>query len=103
MTVLDRERKLIKLQFQKLFKKQIQDLEANVLAYQDLLLTKEVSIKRMERDLFERETDNKHAHLQAEIFNLKKVLEEKLRIIEELRAKTGGEWCVDHDSEDELT
>ena len=74
-----------------------------MLAYQDLLLTKEVMIKRMERELLERESDNKHAHLQAEIYNLKKVLEEKLTIIEELRAKSGGDWCLEHDSEDELT
>ena len=38
----------------------------------------------------------------AEITNLKKILEEKLTIIEELRAK-GGDWCLDHDSDDELT
>jgi len=74
-----------------------------VLAYQDLLLTKEVMIKRMEKELLEREGDNKHSHLQAEVHNLKKVLEEKLTIIEELRARTGGDWCADHDSEDELT
>ena len=57
----------------------------------------------MERELLERESDNKHAHLQAEIYNLKKVLEEKLTIIEELKAKGGGDWCDDHDSDDELT
>jgi len=33
LTVLDRERQLIKAQFEKLYKKQIQELEANVLAY----------------------------------------------------------------------
>ena len=32
-TVLENERKLIKEQFQKLFRKQIEDLEANILAY----------------------------------------------------------------------
>ena len=26
-----------------------------------------------------------------------------MTIIEELRARSGGEWCVDHDSDDELT
>ena len=60
-------------------------------------------IKRMEKELLTRESENKHAHLQAEIYNLKKVLEEKLTIIEELRAKGGGDWCLDHDSDDELT
>ena len=75
-----------------------------MLAYQDLLLTKEITIKKFEREMMEREVDSKHAHLVAEIHNLKKVLEEKLRVIEELRAKQGnGEWCIDHDSEDELT
>lgn len=102
VTVLDRERKLIKAQFQKLFKKQIQDLEANVLAYQDLLLTKEVMIKRFEKDLLNSKIENTQAHLIAEIHNLKIVLQEKLQVIEELRTKTGID-CLDHDSDDELT
>lgn len=66
-------------------------------------MTKEVVVKKLERELLEREGDNKHAHLQAEIYNLKKVLEEKLTIIEELRAKSGGDWCQERDSDDELT
>ncbi len=48
VTVLDRERKLIKDEFAKLYKKQIAELEANILAYQDLLMTKEVKIKMLE-------------------------------------------------------
>lgn len=41
VTVLERERTLIANQFKKLYKKQVMALEANVLAYQDLLITKE--------------------------------------------------------------
>lgn len=78
VTVLDRERKLIKAQFSKLFKKQIQDLEANVLAYQDLLLVKEITIKRFEKDLMESKIENSHANLMVELKNLKIVLQEKL-------------------------
>lgn len=78
-------------------------MEANVLAYQDLLLTKEMYIKRMEKELLDRENSDRTLHLQAEIHNLKKVLEEKLTLIEELRTKGGGDWCADHDSDDELT
>ena len=33
IAVLDRERQLIKSQFDKFYKRQIQDLEANILAY----------------------------------------------------------------------
>ena len=34
-----------------------------MLAYQDLLLTKEVSIRRMEKELLERDSDTKVVHL----------------------------------------
>ena len=41
--------------------------------------------------------------MNAEIVTLKKVLEEKLQIIEELRRKHASDHCVDHESDDELT
>ena len=84
LTVLDRERQLIKVQFEKLYKKQIQELEANVLAYQDLLMTKELSIKKLEKDCIETTVPDTTA-LQVELSNLKMVLQEKLTLIEELR------------------
>lgn len=102
VTVLERERKLIKDQFEKLFKKQIQDLEANILAYQDLLMTKEIKIKMLEQEALERSQVDTNA-LTVEITNLKQVLQEKLQIIEELRQKVGVDWCEDHQSDDDLT
>ena len=53
IAVLDRERQLIKQQFDKLYKKQVQDLEANILAYQDLLMAKEIEMQRMQKELIE--------------------------------------------------
>ena len=50
VTVLARERELIQKQFEKLNKKQVQELEANILAYQDLLMTKELRIKDLEKE-----------------------------------------------------
>ena len=77
-------------------------MEANVLAYQDLLITKEVLIKKLENESRSKTHLDKIA-LQTEIANLKKLLEEKLTIIEELRSKGNTEWCDDHHSDDELT
>jgi len=42
VTVLQRERELIKAELERTHSKTVQDLEANVLAYQDLLMTKEL-------------------------------------------------------------
>ena len=41
--------------------------------------------------------------MQAEITTLKKVLEEKLQVIEDLRRKQATDLCIEHDSDDELT
>ena len=99
----DHERKIIKAQCEKLYKKQFQDLEANVLAYQDLLLTKELLIKRLEKEALEHQQSHDVVTMNAEIVTLKKVLEEKLQIIEELKRKNAADHCVDHESDDELT
>jgi hypothetical protein len=65
-------------------------------------MTKEISIKKLEKEAIERANFDKNA-LQLEIVNLKKVLEQKLLIIEDLRNKTGHDLCADHDSDDDLT
>ena len=54
IAVLDRERQLIKSQFDKFYKRQIQDLEANILAYQDLLMAKEIEMQRIQKELIEK-------------------------------------------------
>jgi len=77
-------------------------LEANILAYQDLLITKEFYIKKLEKEALEKDTFDKNV-LEVEIANLKRVLEEKLTIIEELRSKGNSDLCADHQSDDELT
>ena len=41
--------------------------------------------------------------MQAEIVTLKKVLEEKLQVIEELKRKQAADLCAEHESDDELT
>lgn len=102
-TVLDRERKLIKEQFEKLFKKQLRELEANVLAYQDLLMTKEIRIRALEKDLIDATAANRTA-LEAEIEELKQTLELKLILIEDLKNhKTENRCDACYDSDDELT
>ena len=65
-------------------------------------MTKEISIKKLEKEAIERANFDKNA-LQLEIVNLKKVLEQKLLIIEDLQNKTGHDLCADHDSDDDLT
>ena len=71
--VLERERNLIKAQFEKLFKQQIQDLEANILAYQDLLMIKDDRIKILEKEALEMTKVDTNLYTQ-EIINLKQVL-----------------------------
>lgn len=75
--VLEAERRLIKDEFAKLYKKQIAELEANILAYQDLLMTKEIKIKMLEQEALER-SELDISVLTVEITNLKQVLSEKL-------------------------
>lgn len=65
-TVLDEERKLMKKQISKFFKKQILELEANVLAYQDLLMTKELRVRQLEKDLIDANCKNR-SKLEIEI------------------------------------
>ena len=55
ITVLNRERELIKERFSKIYKKQVQELEANILAYQDLVITKQVQLDELEKELAGRE------------------------------------------------
>ena len=102
VTVLDRERKLIKAQFDKLFKKQIQDLEANILAYQDLLMTKEILIKSLEQQLYEAINGDVES-LKKQIETISETLEDKIKIIEDYKQKFGKHDCKEHESDDELT
>ena len=91
--VLDNERALMKKQILKEFKKQITDLEANVLAYQDLLMTKELEIQKLEEKL--RVTASvDESPLKLTIESLQIQLKEKMTIIEDLRTGLGGNgWC----------
>ena len=56
----------------------------------------------MQRELIE-SAGKETTILQVEITNLKKVLEEKLKIIEELKTRVPADWSQDHDSDNELT
>lgn len=76
-TVLERERQLIKEQFDKMFKKQVKELEANVLAYQDLLMTKELFIRSLELQLQEK-GDWDTGRYQYEISRLNEIIDEKI-------------------------
>lgn len=56
----------------------------------------------MEKALLQRNAVDENKY-KIELESLKLVLEEKLKLIEELRVRGNGDWCVDHDSDDELT
>ena len=91
--VLETERVLMKKQILKEFKKQITDLEANVLAYQDLLMTKELEIQKLEEKL--RVTSSvDESPLKLTIESLQIQLKEKMTIIEDLRSGLNSNgWC----------
>ena len=65
-------------------------------------MTKELVIKKLEKEALESAQVDTNA-LQVELTNLKTVLQEKMTLIEELRAQTGAGFCDDHESDDELT
>ena len=67
---------------QKEFKKKLADMEINILAYQDLLLTKDAQIKQLESQIIRQEGPVDDSALELEIKNLNKVLLEKQSIIE---------------------
>ena len=101
-TVLERERILIQQDLERQYKKKIQQLEANILAYQDLVITKEVDLKRLEKKYQGSQAFEKSLYT-AKIQNLEAVIEEKIKIIEQLKAKGAADWCEDYQSDDELT
>ena len=51
VAVLEREREEITKDVQREFRKRLADMEVNILAYQDLLLTKDAEIKTLEAKL----------------------------------------------------
>ena len=57
-------------------------MEINILAYQDLLLTKDAQIKQLESQIIRQEGPVDDSALELEIKNLNKVLLEKQSIIE---------------------
>ena len=65
-------------------------------------MAKEIEMQRMQRELIE-SAGKETTILQVEITNLKKVLEEKLKIIEELKTRVPADWGQDQDSDNELT
>lgn len=65
-------------------------------------MTKELHIEKLEKELLARNAVDENKY-KIELDNLKVVLEEKLKLIEQLRSQLGGDWCKDHESDDELT
>ena len=102
VTVLDREIKKINEQVHRRFKRDLEELEANVLAYQDLLICKDLTIGELEDDLNHGDRYDKKV-LQEEIVHLKEVIETKISVIEDLRRQKRMDQCEEHDSDDELT
>ena len=62
-------------------------MEINILAYQDLLLTKDAQIKQLESQIIRQESPVDDSALELEIKNLNKILLEKQSIIEQLKRK----------------
>ena len=102
VTVLDREIKKITEQVNRRYKKEIEELEANVLAYQDLLICRDMLIQELEEDLNQGDKFDKKVLMET-IDKLKRDVEIKISVIEEYKRKERSDWCNDHDSDDELT
>ena len=77
VAVLEREREEIKEDVKREFRKRLADMEVNILAYQDLLLTKDAEIKSLEAKLLTQETGPDESALLNEIEQLKKLLLDK--------------------------
>lgn len=67
VAVLEREREEIKEDVKREFRKRLADMEVNILAYQDLLLTKDAEIKSLEAKLHTQETGPEESSLVTEI------------------------------------
>ena len=69
--MLEREREEIEKEVYEQFMKKISTMEVNILAYQDLLLTKDAELRTMEFKLNNTETLPSESALQGEINSLK--------------------------------
>ena len=101
--VLDTERKLIKKQVKKHYGKKFTELEANILAYQDLLMTKEMHIRDLNKKLNDCILSGKNQEKeQIKLLNIK--ITSLVEQIERLKNGDEADRCPDdHDSDDELT
>ena len=77
VAVLERERDEITEDVRREFRKRLADMEVNILAYQDLLLTKDAEIRTFEAKLVHQETGDTASGLVSEIEQLKALLIEK--------------------------
>ena len=82
--VLERERQEITEKVRGEYKKKLADMKINILAYQDLLLTKDDQIKRLEAQVRREFGTPDESASQTQIEELNKLLLEKQNIIEEL-------------------
>ena len=82
--VLERERQEITEKVRGEYKKKLADMKINILAYQDLLLTKDDQIKRLEAQVRREIGAPDESASQTQIEELNKLLLEKQNIIEEL-------------------
>lgn len=77
VAVLEREREKITEDVKREYRKKLGDMEVNILAYQDLLLTKDAEIRTLEAELIHKEPNQDESALMAENEQLKALMLEK--------------------------